>query len=79
MPDLVELTDQDRRLARRMWREFQGQTTLQQCEDAVLIVKECRHHGIDPTSILGPGMETFLVFEKAEAAANGEGLLGNHP
>ena len=77
MSQLIELTDQDRRLARRMWRELDNQTTLKQCEDAVQIVKECRHHGIDPASILGPGMETFLALEKAEAAASEGGLPGD--
>jgi len=79
LPDLIELTDKDHRLARRMWRELQGQTTLKQCEDAVQIVKQCRHHGIDPASILGPGMETFLDLEKVESALNSKGMPDNHP
>ena len=79
MPELIDLTDQDRRLARRMWRELQGQTTLEQCESAVQIIKECRHHGIDPASILGPGIETFLDLEQAEAAAGSARGHDNHP
>ena len=76
MLERIELTDQDRRLARRMWRELHTQTTLEQCEDAVQIVKECRHHGIDPSSILGPGMETFMELEKAEAAVDKDATPG---
>ena len=79
MPKLIELTDHDRRLARRMWRESKGQSTLQQCEDAVQIVRECRHHGIDPASIVGPGMETFLALEKEESDAGDPMGSGNHP
>jgi len=77
MPDLIELTDQDRHLAQRIWRELQGQTTLQQCENAVQIVKECRHHGIDPASVLGPGMQAFLNFERAESNPGGQELPDN--
>ena len=79
MPELIELTDQDRRLARRMWRELQGETTLKQCEDAVQIVKECRHHGIDPASVLGPGMQTFLDFERAAFNESDSATPRNHP
>ena len=79
MPDLIALTGQDRLLAKRIWRELQGQTTLQQCENAVQIVKECRHHGIDPASILGPSMETFLAFERAESNHSGQEIPENQP
>ncbi len=79
MTELIELTDQDRRLAKRMWHELKGQTTLQQCEDAVQIVKECRHHGIDPTSIVGPGMATFLAFENAQSAGGDEDTASTQP
>ena len=78
MPALIELTDQDRLLAKRIWRELEGQTTLQQCENAVQIVKECRHHGIDPASILGPGMEIFLDFERANSNQSDQGIPNNH-
>ena len=68
MPELIALTERDRRLAKRMWQELAGQTTLKQCEDTVQIVKECRHQGIDPATIFGPAMETFINLEKAEWA-----------
>ena len=68
MPELIELNDQDRQLARRMWQALDGQLPLEQCEDAVKIVKECRHHGINPASIVGPGMESVLRLEQEVSA-----------
>jgi hypothetical protein len=64
MPELSELSEQDREIAKRMWEELKGAATLKDCEDAVQVVKECRRHGIDPESIIGPGMKTFLAFER---------------
>ena len=68
MPELIELNDQDRQLAKRMWQALDGRLSLEQCEDAVKIVKECRHHGINPASIVGPGMESFLRLEQEVSA-----------
>ena len=83
IPELVELDDADRRLALRIWEAFDFKTPLKECEDAVQVVKECRHHGIDPLSILGPGMETFIRLEQAEAQADpigtGEPSNPRHP
>jgi hypothetical protein len=64
MPDLIELNEQDREIAKRMWDELNGAATLKDCEDAVQVVKECRRHGIDPESIIGPGMKTFMALER---------------
>lgn len=63
MPALIELDDRDRRIARRMQQALNGAATLQDCEEAVQLVKECRRHGIDPASIMGPAMETFIAME----------------
>ena len=68
MPELIDLNDRDRRIAKRMWRELNGSISLKECEDAVQMVKECRHHGIDPASIIGSSMETFIRIEQAEYA-----------
>ena len=66
MPALIELDDCDRRLALRMHEALDGAVTLQDCEDAVQMVKECRRHGIDPVSIMGPAMETFIALERVD-------------
>lgn len=68
MPELIDLNDRDRRIARRMWQELNGSISLEECEDAVQMVKECRHHGINPASIIGSSMETFLRIERADDA-----------
>ena len=68
IPERIELDDRDRRLAHQMWEELDFKSSLKECEDAVQIVKECRHHGIDPASVLGPGMQTFIRLEEAHLA-----------
>jgi len=64
LPELIELSEQDRELAKRMWEKLNGSATLKDCEDTVQVVKECRRHGIDPESIMGPGMKTFMALER---------------
>ena len=66
MPVLIDLDGLDRRLAQRMHEALNGTATLQDCEDAVQMVKECRRHGIDPASIMGPAMETFIALERIQ-------------
>jgi hypothetical protein len=69
MPQRIALDGQDRQLAKQMWEALDFKTTLKECEDAVQIVKECRHYGIDPASILGPGMKTFIRLEQSSCAS----------
>lgn len=64
----IELSDRDRRLAKRLRQELDGTQTLKACEETVQMVKECRHHGINPESILGPGMQTLIRLEQIECA-----------
>ena len=68
MPELIDLYDRDRRIAKRMWRELNGRISLEDYEDAVQMVKECRYHGINPASIIGSSMETFIRIEQADSA-----------
>ncbi len=72
MPQRIALDGQDRQLAKQMWEALDFKTSLQECEDAVQIVKECRHHGIDPASILGPGMQTFIRLEQNNRASENQ-------
>lgn len=68
MPELIDLNDRDRRLAKRMWQELNDRISLEESEDAVQIVKQCRQHGINPASIIGSSMETFIRIEQADGA-----------
>lgn len=68
MPQRIALDGHDKHVAKQLWEALDFKTSLQECEDAVQIVKECRHHGIDPASVLGPGMETFIRLEQASRA-----------
>ena len=73
MPVLVDLDGRDRRLAQRMHEVLDGTATLKDCEDAVQMIKECRRHGIDPASIMGPAMETFIALERVQGDNGDQG------